>query len=168
MAGRRWWIVDTGRARGKHGLTWMGQRAGPRRADDRTARRGTPVRRRRRWQGTQTRAGTDPRSPRRSSTVAGTAQDGRRLLRALQGLKGDWDFGDFTLTVQRVQADPFARRHGSGCRPDAGIPESAWKDPIRRRATADHLGRRAMGCCVGPCSRSTPAARRSSLAPRSR
>jgi predicted ABC-class ATPase len=59
-------------------------------------------------------------------------------------LKGDWDFGDFTLTVERVQADPFAPP--SRVRvlvPDSGVPKSAWADPVRRRATADHLGRRA-------------------------
>lgn len=59
-------------------------------------------------------------------------------------LRGDWDFDDFTLTVQRVQADPFAPP--SRVRvlvPDAGIPKSAWGDPVRRRATADYLGRRA-------------------------
>lgn len=61
-----------------------------------------------------------------------------------KSLKGDWDFGDFTLTVQRVQADPFAPPSRIRVlRPDAGIPESAWKDPVRRRATADYLGRRA-------------------------
>ncbi|PDP88879.1 ATPase [Glycomyces fuscus] len=61
-----------------------------------------------------------------------------------KSLKGDWDFGDFTLTVQRVQADPFAPP--SRVRvlvPDSGIPKSAWGDPVRRRATADYLGRRA-------------------------
>jgi len=61
-----------------------------------------------------------------------------------KSLKGDWDFGDFTLTVQRVQADPFAPPSRIRVlRPDAGIPESAWKDPVRRRATADYLARRA-------------------------
>ncbi|WP_017572051.1 ABC-ATPase domain-containing protein [Nocardiopsis halotolerans] len=61
-----------------------------------------------------------------------------------KSLKGDWDFGDFTLTVQRVQSDPFAPP--SRVRvlvPDTGIPKSAWGDPVRRRATADYLGRRA-------------------------
>jgi len=61
-----------------------------------------------------------------------------------KSLRGDWDFGDFTLTVQRVQSDPFAPP--SRVRvlvPDAGVPESAWGDPVRRRATADYLGRRA-------------------------
>ncbi len=61
-----------------------------------------------------------------------------------KSLRGDWDFGDFTLTVQRVQADPFAPP--SRVRvlvPDSGVPESAWGDPVRRRATADYLGRRA-------------------------
>ncbi|MFV2194806.1 ABC-ATPase domain-containing protein [Nocardiopsis sp. LOL_012] len=61
-----------------------------------------------------------------------------------KSLKGDWDFGDFTLTVQHAQSDPFAPP--SRVRVlvhDAGIPESAWADPVRRRATADYLGRRA-------------------------
>ncbi|MFI6574770.1 ABC-ATPase domain-containing protein [Nocardiopsis sp. NPDC050513] len=61
-----------------------------------------------------------------------------------KSLRGDWDFGDFTLTVQHAQADPFAPP--SRVRVlvhDAGIPKSAWADPVRRRATADHLGRRA-------------------------
>ncbi|WP_017579690.1 ABC-ATPase domain-containing protein [Nocardiopsis valliformis] len=61
-----------------------------------------------------------------------------------KALKGDWDFGDFTLTVQRVQADPFAPPSRIRLlRPDAGIPDSAYADPVRRRATADYLGRRA-------------------------
>lgn len=61
-----------------------------------------------------------------------------------KSLKGDWDFGDFTLTVQRVQADPFAPPSRLRIlRPDAGIPESAYADPVRRRATADFLGRLA-------------------------
>ncbi|WP_431873137.1 ABC-ATPase domain-containing protein [Nocardiopsis eucommiae] len=61
-----------------------------------------------------------------------------------KSLKGDWDFGDFTLTVQRVQADPFAPPSRIRVlRPDAGIPASAHADPVRRRATADYLGRRA-------------------------
>lgn len=61
-----------------------------------------------------------------------------------KSLKGDWDFGDFTLTVQRVQADPFAPPSRIRIlRPDAGIPASAYADPVRRRATADYLGRRA-------------------------
>ncbi|WP_028648998.1 ABC-ATPase domain-containing protein [Nocardiopsis sp. CNT312] len=61
-----------------------------------------------------------------------------------KSLKGDWDFGDFTLTVQHAQSDPFAppSRVRVLVR-DAGIPESAWADPVRRRATADYLGRRA-------------------------
>ncbi|MEU0489579.1 ABC-ATPase domain-containing protein [Nocardiopsis sp. NPDC006139] len=61
-----------------------------------------------------------------------------------KSLKGDWDFGDFTLTVQRVQADPFAPPSRIlVALPDAGIPKDAWADPVRRRATADFLGRRA-------------------------
>ncbi|WP_017599648.1 ABC-ATPase domain-containing protein [Nocardiopsis lucentensis] len=61
-----------------------------------------------------------------------------------KSLKGDWDFGDFTLTVQHAQSDPFAppSRVRVLVR-DAGIPKSAWADPVRRCATADYLGRRA-------------------------
>ena len=61
-----------------------------------------------------------------------------------KSLKGDWDFGDFTLTVQRVQADPFAPPSRVRIfRPDAGIPSDAYADPVRRRATADFLSRLA-------------------------
>lgn len=61
-----------------------------------------------------------------------------------KSLQGDWDFGDFTLTVQRVQSDPFAPPSRIRIfRPDAGIPSSAYTDPVRRRATADFLGRLA-------------------------
>ncbi|MBR8742512.1 ABC-ATPase domain-containing protein [Nocardiopsis sp. MG754419] len=61
-----------------------------------------------------------------------------------KSLKGDWDFGDFTLTIERVQADPFAPpSRVRVLRPDAGIPSSAYADPVRRRATADFLGRLA-------------------------
>ncbi|MBB6121524.1 ABC-ATPase domain-containing protein [Nocardiopsis algeriensis] len=61
-----------------------------------------------------------------------------------KSLRGDWDFGDFTLTVERVQADPFAPPSRVRITvADLGVPESAWGDPVRRRATADHLCRRA-------------------------
>ena len=82
-------------------------------------------------------------------------RDARRLeeeLRRMDGapygryrsLAGDWDFGDFTLTVAKVQADPFAPPsrilvHVPAA--TAGMPEHAWRDPVRRRATADHLAR---------------------------
>ncbi|AAZ54963.1 ABC-ATPase domain-containing protein [Thermobifida fusca] len=63
-----------------------------------------------------------------------------------RALTGDWDFGDFTLTVQKVQADPFAPPSRILVRipaATAGMPEHAWRDPVRRRATADYLARRA-------------------------
>ncbi|KUP96038.1 ABC-ATPase domain-containing protein [Thermobifida cellulosilytica] len=84
-------------------------------------------------------------------------RDARRLeeeLRRMDGasygryksLVGDWDFGDFTLTVSKVQADPFAPPSRLLVRipaQTAGMPEHAWRDPVRRRATADYLIRRA-------------------------
>ncbi|MEY9213183.1 ABC-ATPase domain-containing protein [Thermobifida halotolerans] len=63
-----------------------------------------------------------------------------------KSLAGDWDFGDFTLTVQKVQADPFAppsRLLVHVPARTAGLPEHAWRDPVRRRATADYLVRQA-------------------------
>ncbi|MDT0327335.1 ABC-ATPase domain-containing protein [Nocardiopsis lambiniae] len=91
---------------------------------------------------------------RRPEPIKGVRDDARlsqELLRMdgdsygrYKSLKGDWDFGDFTLTVQRVQADPFAPPSRILVTiPDPGVPESAWGDPVRRRATADFLGRRA-------------------------
>ncbi|RCV50226.1 ABC-ATPase domain-containing protein, partial [Marinitenerispora sediminis] len=78
------------------------------------------------------------------------AEELRRMAGASYGrykaLTGDWDFGDFTLTVRRVQADPFAPPSRVEVRVPArvaGLPEHAWRAPVRRRATADYLARRA-------------------------
>ncbi|WP_017595193.1 ABC-ATPase domain-containing protein [Nocardiopsis potens] len=63
-----------------------------------------------------------------------------------KSLSGDWDFGDFTLTVERVQADPFAPPSRIAVHVPAdlvGLPEHAWRAPARRRATADYLVRTA-------------------------
>ncbi|TDQ52393.1 ABC-ATPase domain-containing protein [Actinorugispora endophytica] len=73
-----------------------------------------------------------------------------------RSLGGDWDFGGFTLTVERVQADPFAPPSRLLVRipaDTAGLPGHAWLDPVRRRATADHLARRARRVLKGTRSR---------------
>ncbi|MBB4932577.1 putative ABC-class ATPase [Lipingzhangella halophila] len=63
-----------------------------------------------------------------------------------KSLKGEWDFGDFTLSIDRVQSDPFAPPSRISVRVPAAVaamPEHAWRSPVRRRATADYLVRRA-------------------------
>jgi predicted ABC-class ATPase len=63
-----------------------------------------------------------------------------------RALTGDWDLGAATLTVQRVQADPFAppsRIAVAIPAAVAGLPDHAVRSPDRRRATADHILRRA-------------------------
>ncbi|GAA3756619.1 putative ABC-class ATPase [Spinactinospora alkalitolerans] len=101
--------------------------------------------------------GRPDRGPRREQPEIRGRRDDRRLaeeLRRMDGasygryksLSGEWDFGDFTLTVERVQADPFAPPSRIGVRIPAdvaGLPGDAWRSPVRRRATADHLVRRA-------------------------
>ncbi|QVQ52029.1 ABC-ATPase domain-containing protein [Spiractinospora alimapuensis] len=63
-----------------------------------------------------------------------------------KSLVGDWDFGEFTVSVDKVQADPFAppTRISVWVPADvAELPVDAWRTPVRRRATADYLIRRA-------------------------
>ncbi|MBV2363719.1 ABC-ATPase domain-containing protein [Streptomonospora nanhaiensis] len=78
------------------------------------------------------------------------AEELRRMDGASYGryksLTGDWSFPDFTLTVERVQSDPFAPPSRVAVRVPAEVaelPDHAWRDPVRRRATADYLVRRA-------------------------
>lgn len=69
-----------------------------------------------------------------------------------KSLTGDWDFGDFTLTVERVQADPFAPPSRIAVHipaATAGLPDEAWTHPDRRRATADYLVRTAYRALKG-------------------
>lgn len=63
-----------------------------------------------------------------------------------KSLTGEWDFGDFTVSIDKVQADPFAPPSRISVRVPAEIaqlPQSAWSPAPRRRATADYLVRRA-------------------------
>ncbi|MDA0566227.1 ABC-ATPase domain-containing protein [Streptomonospora sp. S1-112] len=101
--------------------------------------------------------GGPPSGARRPEPEIRGRRDGDRLaeeLRRMDGasygryksLTGDWAFPDFTLTVERVQSDPFAPPSRVAVRIPAevaGLPDHAWHHPVRRRATADHLVRRA-------------------------
>ncbi|GLU46221.1 ABC-ATPase domain-containing protein [Nocardiopsis ansamitocini] len=61
-----------------------------------------------------------------------------------KSLSGEWDLGDATLTVEKVQADPFAPPSRLLVRlpvATAGLPPAALRSPERRRATADYLAR---------------------------
>ncbi|GAA3735304.1 ABC-ATPase domain-containing protein [Salinactinospora qingdaonensis] len=107
--------------------------------------------------GQQRRTGGKPDRGRSGPPVIRGRRDDARLadeLRNMDGasygryksLSGDWDFGDFTLTIERVQADPFAppSRVAVSIPADvAGLPDEAWRSPVRRRATADYIIRRA-------------------------
>jgi predicted ABC-class ATPase len=78
-----------------------------------------------------------------------------RVLRSLDGsgyggykrLRGRWEFEGWTLGVDLVQADPYAPPSRlSVWRPTgAGFPEDLLRMPVRRRALADWLLRRAAG-----------------------
>ncbi|WP_046469322.1 ABC-ATPase domain-containing protein [Allosalinactinospora lopnorensis] len=80
----------------------------------------------------------------------------RRMSGASYGryksLRGEWEFDDFTLSIDRVQSDPFAPPSRISVRVPAsvaGMPERAWRSPVRRRATADYLVRRAYRALKG-------------------
>lgn len=85
--------------------------------------------------------------------AAGDDKDLRRFLEDLDGsgygaykrlADTEWDFEDFTLIVERIQADPFAppSRIKLDVPADvAGLPDELWSTPSRRRAVEDHLAR---------------------------
>lgn len=85
--------------------------------------------------------------------ASGDEKDLRRLLEDVDGAgygaykrlaDTEWDFEDFTLVVERVQADPFAppSRVKLDVPTDvAGLPDELWSTPPRRRALEDHLAR---------------------------
>ncbi|MFC3995714.1 ABC-ATPase domain-containing protein [Nocardiopsis sediminis] len=82
--------------------------------------------------------------------LARLTEELRRMEGASYGryksLAGDWDFGHFTLAIERVQSDPFAPPSRIAVRipgPVAGLPVHALHPAARRRATADHLVRLA-------------------------
>lgn len=85
--------------------------------------------------------------------ASGDEKDLRRLLEDVDGAgygaykrlaDTEWDFEDFTLVVERVQADPFAppSRVKLDVPTDvANLPDELWSTPPRRRALEDHLAR---------------------------
>lgn len=93
-----------------------------------------------------------PRYEAASRSVAGTDADLLDQLRHADGrpygfykkVAGAWDYGDFTLAIDHVQADPFApptalRAYAT---PQAmGLPEEALASPDARLAAADFLAR---------------------------
>lgn len=93
-----------------------------------------------------------PRYEAPSRSVAGTDADLLDQLRHADGrpygfykkVAGAWDYGDFTLVIDHVQADPFApptalRAYAT---PQAmGLPEEALASPDARLAAADFLAR---------------------------
>lgn len=63
---------------------------------------------------------------------------------AYKGLKGEYDFGDFTLYIDHVQGDPFAapsRVRVVVPQAVAGFPSDLWELPCRAIALADYLTR---------------------------
>ncbi|MBO0703801.1 MAG: ATPase, partial [Candidatus Dormibacteraeota bacterium] len=78
-----------------------------------------------------------------------------RVLRSLDGsgyggykrLRGGWDLEGWRLGVDLVQADPYAPPSRLSVRrpTGAGFPEDLLRTPVRRRALADWLLRRAAG-----------------------
>jgi len=63
---------------------------------------------------------------------------------AYKSLKGDYDFGEFTLHIDHVQGDPFAapsRVRVGVSQVVAEFPKSLWEVPCRAIALADYLTR---------------------------
>ncbi len=63
---------------------------------------------------------------------------------AWKDLTGTWSLSGCTLTVEKVQSDPFApptRLAVAVPGGQAGLPTDLWDDADRRRGLADHLGR---------------------------
>ena len=85
--------------------------------------------------------------------VIGTAADLDSVLRRLEGrgykalkeITGAWDFGDFTLSIDHVQGDPFAEPSRMRVRIESGVARlepSAYATEPRRWGTAGYLARR--------------------------
>jgi predicted ABC-class ATPase len=86
-----------------------------------------------------------------NQSVAGSAQLGATLERidgkgykAYRDIEGPWSFAEFTLFVDRVQADPFAAPSKLRVRVDldiAQLPESVRENRVRETAAASWLAR---------------------------
>lgn len=88
----------------------------------------------------------------REERHSGTDQDLIRRLRDVDGrsygayksVLGDWDYGDFRLSVDHVQADPYAPPslvRASADPKTMGLPDEAYATHDQRIATADFLAR---------------------------
>ena len=78
----------------------------------------------------------------------------RRGYPALKGLRGSYDFGDFALSIDHVQGDPFAAPSKLSVflsHRDAGFPRALFDGPRRRVAFEDALTR-AFGAQLARCS----------------
>ena len=78
----------------------------------------------------------------------------RRGYPALKGLRGSYDFGDFALSIDHVQGDPFAspsKLSAFVAHRDAGFPPGLFDAPHRRVAFEDALVR-AFGAQLAHCS----------------
>ena len=72
-----------------------------------------------------------------------TRIDGKSY-KAYKDIKGHYDFGDFTLVIDHVQADPFAgpsRLRALVPHATARLPEAVFASEPRRRAARDFMGR---------------------------
>ena len=105
-----------------------------------------------------------PRYEAPSRSISGTDADLLDQLRYADGRPygfyknalGAWDYGDFTLAIDHVQADPYAPPSSlrAWTRPEAmGLPEAALASPDARLAAGDFIARafdeaiRARGAC---------------------
>ena len=93
-----------------------------------------------------------PRYEAPSRSISGTDADLLDQLRYADGRPygfyknalGAWDYGDFTLAIDHVQADPYAPPSSlrAWTRPDAmGLPEAALASPDARLAAGDFIAR---------------------------
>lgn len=92
------------------------------------------------------RSDRDREPTRRSGSDADLLEDLRHLdgrtYGAFKSVIGDWDYGDFSLGIDRVQPDPYAPPSSVhvSARPDTmGIPRDCLSTAEQRLATADFL-----------------------------
>lgn len=85
---------------------------------------------------------------RRSGSDADLLADLRRMdsrpYGSYKSVIGDWDYGDFQLSIDRVQSDPYAPPsaiRAITAPKTMGLPEEALSDGRSRLATADFLAR---------------------------
>jgi len=69
-----------------------------------------------------------------------------KSYRAYKSIKGSYEFGDYTLSVDHVQGDPYALASRISVyipSERAGLPDNLFSTPIRKIALEDYLGRAA-------------------------